>query len=185
MVELEKVNGFPAIVRDKLDIINYIKDLIDRSNSKLIVINSIDDKVMSEVYLALRSMQNVECYRANELRDFEVRNILANADIGITNVDFAIAETGSIVMINDNDVERLVTSLPKIHVAVVDQDKILESFVDVAEIIANAQRDRSCVVSIITGPSRTADIEHELVLGVHGPLELHVLIMGDKEDARV
>lgn len=108
------------------------------------------------------------------------KNRMANADIGITEVDYAIADTGTLVLLTDKNQPRSVSLLPPIHVAIVRPENLVRNIKDLFIILKsrlqNSEDITSCM-TFITGPSRTADIELSLTLGVHGPKELYVLIL--------
>ncbi len=91
----------------------------------------------------------------------------ATADIGISGVEFGIAETGSVCQDGYAVESRLVSTLPPIHVAFLDSGLIVPGIIEAFEIISQVF-DRG-YISFITGPSRTADIERVLTIGVHGP----------------
>lgn len=108
------------------------------------------------------------------------KNRMANADIGITEVDYAIADTGTLVLLTDKNQPRSVSLLPPIHVAIVRPANLVRNIKDLFIILKsrlqNSEDITSCM-TFITGPSRTADIELSLTLGVHGPKELYVVIL--------
>ena len=102
------------------------------------------------------------------------------ADAGISGVDAAIAATGSLVVSTGPGKGRLPTLLPPLHVALLRQEQLLPGLEDwVAQQRADglAQLGARSNYCIITGPSRTADIEKNLVLGVHGPGVLKVIVI--------
>ncbi len=100
-------------------------------------------------------------------------------DVGITWASFAIAETGSLVEFATNDAFRLVSALPLVHIGVFQAADIIESLSEAAAPIRNFYEHNplNATVSFISGPSRTADIEMRLILGVHGPAETHAIIV--------
>jgi L-lactate utilization protein LutC len=102
-----------------------------------------------------------------------------DADIGITGVDYAIAETGTCVVSASNEVGRLVSLAPPIYLAVVDKGQVLPSLDELFTIQKKDFVDGSAnsYTSLISGPSRSADIESTLVTGVHGPGEVHLLLV--------
>jgi L-lactate dehydrogenase complex protein LldG len=114
--------------------------------------------------------------RPGDLASSERRAELATATIGVTGAIAALAETGSIVLASAPGRGRLASLLPLIHVAVVRTDALVESL---AVLVARDPRlfARSTNVVCITGPSRTADIEHTLSRGVHGPRDVHVIFV--------
>jgi L-lactate dehydrogenase complex protein LldG len=101
---------------------------------------------------------------------------LADLTVGLTGAHAAIAESGSIVLASGPGRGRLASLLTPLHIAILRRDRILRTLEDVF-----SQRPElptmgsNCV--IITGPSRTADIEMTLSRGVHGPREIHVIIV--------
>ena len=96
-------------------------------------------------------------------------------DVGITNAQAAIAETGTLVLDSSCERNRLVSVVPPVHIAIVAASRI---YATLADVLAMLQRDKevSPAITFITGPSRTADIELTLTIGVHGPKELYVII---------
>ena len=102
------------------------------------------------------------------------------ADLGITGVDYAIAETGTCVLIPRKGLSRVVSLLPPVHVAVVERGQVLPSL---DELFTLRRREflhdnLGSYMNLITGPSRSADIEYTLVTGVHGPGEVHMVLIG-------
>ena len=97
------------------------------------------------------------------------------ADAGVSGVDHLIAETGSVVLLSRPDQPRSLSLLPPLHVAVAERSQIIPDLFDLFE-LQQAARPPSCL-SLITGPSKTGDIELRLVTGVHGPGEIHVVLI--------
>jgi len=104
------------------------------------------------------------------------REALAKADVGITSADYALADTGSIVMLSRSGESRLISLLPPCHIAVIPVSRLLSGLDELLERLPDPLRESSAM-AIITGPSRTADIELRLVRGVHGPGEIHVVLI--------
>jgi L-lactate utilization protein LutC len=104
------------------------------------------------------------------------RERLFAADLGLSDAQAGIAETGSLVLDSRAERHRLVSLVPPVHVAVLRAESIAD---DLGSALAGLGRgaELASAVTLITGPSRTADIELELVIGVHGPRELHVLVL--------
>jgi L-lactate dehydrogenase complex protein LldG len=110
------------------------------------------------------------------------REAAALADIGVTGVDWALAETGTLVLVSGRGRPRSTSLLPATHVAVFDRGCLLESLEQVGTMLealhADPARSMSgAVINFITGPSRTADIELTLTRGVHGPKEVHAIFV--------
>lgn len=102
------------------------------------------------------------------------------ADVGITDVHAALAETGTLVCCSDTGHSRGLSLVPSVHLAIVRKSDILPDMFDYwarMKGIPNHQLPSS--IAFITGPSKTADIEGELIKGVHGPREVHILLVQD------
>jgi L-lactate dehydrogenase complex protein LldG len=106
----------------------------------------------------------------------ELRNLCSTADFGITGADYAIADTGSLVMLSSANEARMISLLPPVHIAVLARDRILANLDELFLKLPDPGRLTSSMV-LITGPSRTADIEQILIRRVHGPGDLHVIIV--------
>jgi L-lactate dehydrogenase complex protein LldG len=106
----------------------------------------------------------------------ELRDACARCAVGITSAAWALADTGTVVMIASAEEPRLVSLLPPVHVAVLPVNKLLTGLDELLTLIPAPDRLSSSMV-LITGPSRTADIEQILVRGVHGPGEIHVVLV--------
>lgn len=106
------------------------------------------------------------------------RDAIASTEVGITSADYALADTGSLVIFTESNESRLLSLLPPCHIAVIESSRIVASLDDVFRLrpLPGAE---SSAMTIITGPSRTADIEMRLVRGVHGPGEIHVIVIED------
>jgi len=113
-----------------------------------------------------------------ELITEDFRHLAPTARAGITGVNFAMADTGTLALESTAEDIRLATTLPEIQFALLDPEKILaDSLEAVAPLRQFHQRDARNYIVYITGPSRTADIERVLTIGVHGPKELHILLV--------
>ncbi len=113
----------------------------------------------------------------DEMR-MEMLTLCAEAQVGLTGADAAAATTGTLIFTTGAGKGRLPTVLAPVHIAVITLDQILPRF----ESWVAAQRERglplreSANFCLITGPSRTGDIEMEMVLGVHGPGIIQVIV---------
>jgi L-lactate dehydrogenase complex protein LldG len=105
----------------------------------------------------------------------ELQDLCATADFGITSADYALADTGTLVMLASPREARLISLLPPAHIAVVPSSRILTGLDELFSILPRPAEQTSSMV-LITGPSRTADIEQILVRGVHGPGKISVII---------
>jgi L-lactate utilization protein LutC len=109
------------------------------------------------------------------LEDF--REVAGGADIGLTTAEWAVAETGSLVLTGGPGRGRTVALLPPIHVAVVPVERVLSTVSEAIEKYTGAE-GLPANVCFHTGPSRSGDIEMSLTIGMHGPGEVRVVLVG-------
>ena len=110
----------------------------------------------------------------------DVKDRVAKACMGVTSADYCVADSATLVLKTRSDQARSVSLLPTVHVAVIEMNQILA---DLKELYVMLQKDlqkgdglTNCL-TMITGPSKTADIEATLVHGVHGPKNLHIFVI--------
>ena len=108
---------------------------------------------------------------------FEVtRQLAADSLVGISEVGYALTDTGSLVTDQTAIQQRLVSTLSSIHIAIIGTDRILDGKPAVFQKI---NPSNSKYIAFITGPSRTADIERVLTIGVHGPKRLVIIFVDE------
>jgi L-lactate utilization protein LutC len=96
-------------------------------------------------------------------------------DIGISQAQAGIAETGTLLLDSSRERHRLVSLVPPVHIAILDASQIVATLGEALTLLRGDEQV-SPIVTLVTGPSRTADIELTLAIGVHGPQELYVVI---------
>jgi len=108
--------------------------------------------------------------------------VCGRADLGIVTADYGIAATGTLVHLDTGDADRLAWTLPPVCVCFLRERTIVAEADDLVEVMSGhlrpGRKPGFAQVSFVTGPSRTADIEAELTLGVHGPGRLIILLYG-------
>ena len=109
-----------------------------------------------------------------EVETFKER-LFTSIDAGITSTEGAVADTGAVILWPTPEEPRLLSLVPPVHIAVVDADRIYGSFAEAME-AGNWTAGMPTNALLISGPSKTADIEFTLVFGVHGPKEMVVII---------
>ena len=108
----------------------------------------------------------------------ERRQRLLACDVGITSCDWAIAETGTLVMCSRPGQERLASLIAPMHVAIVERQQIVPDLIDVFRQLDERGHDQlPSNLTLITGPSKTGDIELQLTTGVHGPGKWRVIVI--------
>jgi L-lactate dehydrogenase complex protein LldG len=98
---------------------------------------------------------------------------------GVTVEDYGVAETGTLLSESGRAERRLASTLPPLHIAILPVPRILASM---AEALSRFQLQGGSFITAITGPSRTADIERVLTIGVHGPRRLLIVLAREWED---
>jgi L-lactate dehydrogenase complex protein LldG len=163
---VEAVDGHCAIVQGDDGIARALTQIINAFPQRHIAIS---DNPEVERLLQLTDLEIEELGVAPNARD------IFRFDVGISTVQAAIAETGTLVLDSTFERHRLVSLVPPVHIAIVRASQIYRSL---SEVLALIRKDKeiSPAVTFITGPSRTADIELTLAIGVHGPQELYVIV---------
>lgn len=156
----------------------YIEKTALERKAKMVV--GADNEIVEGIGLRKRLDANSIRY-VTEASDEEFRPIAIEAGIGVSGVDYALADTGTLVLLAGKGQARSISLLPPVHIAIVKPDQIVSGLDDVFELLRfeKGVSDLGSSVTFITGASRTADIELTLVVGVHGPQELHVVMIGN------
>ncbi|MBO8164176.1 MAG: lactate utilization protein C [Brevibacillus sp.] len=121
-------------------------------------------------------VQHAMCPHAEEGEGF--RSVAAAADLGITTADLGVAETGTVVLFNGGQRGRVASLLPPHYLIVLHETRIVPSLAEVmTQIGRRAAEGLPACINLITGPSRTGDIEGDLAFGVHGPGQVQVILL--------
>jgi L-lactate dehydrogenase complex protein LldG len=110
-------------------------------------------------------------------RDVDPAEIVAGRsedEVGVSRAAFGLADTGSVVLAAGPEEPRARSLLPPVHVTILEAERILPGLADLFRELGG---ELPSALAIVTGPSRTADIEQKLVIGVHGPGEVHIVIL--------
>ena len=124
----------------------------------------------------------------NERLADEYKQVLMGASFGITSADYALADTGTVALISGGEQHRLISLLPPVHICLLDPRRIfasLNELLDHLHVEYEAQGTLPRALTCITGPSRTADIEQTITMGVHGPRTLQVIVYAPAESEAV
>ncbi len=108
----------------------------------------------------------------------EARPTSGHDRLGITGSFCAIAETGTLVFTSGADTPTASALLPDTHVAVVRADRVVAGMEEAFALVRTAHGGMPRAMNMISGPSRTGDIEQTIVLGAHGPFRVHLLLLG-------
>ena len=186
---IEKASLVSARVFRVKDLSSALDKAIELCKSKLPCDSQENPDPMSEEKLRIMAAPNLDeadftrfanlCRESGDIRLIR-ENLRAHPggiNMGVTRVDFGIAETGTLVLNSDSEETRLSTMLCETHVAILEESKIRETALSMADELNDLVKHPSSYTAFITGASRTADIERVLALGVHGPLELIILLV--------
>jgi L-lactate dehydrogenase complex protein LldG len=102
-------------------------------------------------------------------------------DAAVSRALYALADTGSVVLAASPEEPRARSLLPEVHVSLLAEERILPGLAELFEALGG---ELPSALAIVTGPSRSGDIEQQLVVGVHGPGEVHVVLTRAAEENR-
>jgi len=166
----ESVNAEVYRFKDKHEAIKFILAFLEEGNFKSSdfnwlnnsFLNDSDKRYISEKFPGI---------------NFEVSlQSATQAKVGISEIEWAIANSGTLVHDATSFDSRIISMLPEVHIAIVSTSKLLE---DLASLLNRFHPQKAHYLAFITGPSRTADIERVLTIGVHGPERLIIVFVDD------
>lgn len=163
---LALVGGISSVVESIPDAAEEVRKVIEAVGAGRVAVS--DSELVTEL---VSDRPGVEITR-NAPAEF-----LFGCDLGITSAQWAIAETGTLVLESDRESHRLTSLVPPVHLCLLPASRIRQTL---GEILETVSAELSRTVTFITGASRTSDIELTLAIGVHGPRELHVIVIGDR-----
>jgi L-lactate utilization protein LutC len=172
--ELEALGGHGKRVESPEEAREYVLSLARDRGAELLIRWDVEELEELGADAPLEEA-GVEVVVWRDLDDF--REVAARADIGLSTAEWAIADTASLVLTSGPGKGRTVTLLPPTYVAVVAAEKVLRTVPEAIEKYAGAEGLPANVV-FHTGPSRSGDIEMEIFVGMHGPGDVHVVLVG-------
>lgn len=176
--ENEKVGGNVAHVNSREDVTAYLQSLLATGDESSVSIS--DGFLIEELRLREWLEHRTEVVTWAETTSIEAyKRKLLQCGIGVTCADYALADTGTVVLLSGREHHRLASLLPPVHVCLLPTERIFPNLASLLDHISDATYSRERpphALTCITGPSRTADIEQTITTGVHGPKALHVLL---------
>jgi L-lactate dehydrogenase complex protein LldG len=172
--ELEMLGGHGKRAENLEGAREYILSLAQERGAKRLIRWDVEELEELGVDEPLREA-GVEVALWRDLEDF--REVAATADIGLSTAEWAIADTGSLVLTSGPGKGRTVTLLPPTYVAVLPAERVLRTVPEAIEKYAG-EGELPANVVFHTGPSRSGDIEMEIFVGMHGPGDVHVVLVG-------
>jgi L-lactate utilization protein LutC len=180
--EFTAAGGCPQVVADAAAAVAAVRDIVAARGARRVLLGR--GPVVDPLGLAptLRA-GGVDVAAVDGLAADDCRDAFFAADVGVSGVDYLVAETGSLALFSHPGQPRSLSLLPPVHVAVAARHQILPDLFDLFAAQRRAEGEGlPASLSIVTGPSKTGDIELRLVTGVHGPGEVHVVLI-DGPDA--
>jgi L-lactate dehydrogenase complex protein LldG len=172
---LAAAGGQPHVVHDRQAAVSRILDLTRAAAPQRVLLARGTFLESLELFGPLQA-SGVEVIQVDNLPADTRKDQLFKADLAITGVDYLIAETGTVVVMAKSNEPRSLSLLAPIHIAVAERAQMLPDLFDLFEKEPGQSGLPSCI-SLITGPSKTGDIEMRLVTGVHGPGSVHVVLV--------
>jgi len=159
---LEKVNGSVHLCASETELYAELSSFLGSFQKELIVCNEKDLKAKLD---------------QNKIPFTSTDHLPHDLSVGITSCEFLIAHTGSVMVSSALGSGRRLFVFPEIHVVIADKNQIVPYLEEAYSAIREKYpKQLPSQISLLTGPSRTADIEKTLVMGAHGPREFHVFI---------
>jgi len=159
--ELEAISGQLILCENDLDVYKKLETFLLNKGIKTLFCR---DKSISS------ALENTKIAFTNNEAEF------VEMEAGITNCEFLIARTGSVLVSSASESGRQLNVFPPIHIVIANASQLVEYPEDALVAVQKKYKNLPSIISTITGPSRTADIEKTLVLGAHGPKEFIVFL---------
>jgi len=172
----EALAGSVYLVADEAGVVPVIADILDQIDRLSCV--ALVSATLQPALQALCQARHVKLLCAPFPQE-TLPQLIDTAQVGITHAACAVAEAGAVVEVTTNDEVRLVSTLPAAHICVLRAADIVMTLEEAAPQLEQifASHPAGCAITFISGPSRTADIEMKLILGVHGPKASHVIVV--------
>lgn len=171
-------------VQRAVDMDSTVERLSDRRDIPAAVARYLDALELSPALAAQKSHRGV-CWPefadldwAGAGLEIEAHPTAGDDRLGITGSFCAIAETGTLVVLSGAATPTATTLLPDTHVAVVRADRVVAGMEEAFALVRSARGRLPRAVNLISGPSRTGDIEQTIALGAHGPYRVHIVVLG-------
>ena len=181
--ELEEVGGKFLGILTPAEVANRIVSLAGEFGAKTVALGQGIASDMGAIGEALERA-DFRIVRVLPVADIEraaMRSRVADAELGVADADYAIASTGTLAVVSNPNRPGSLTLLPTASLVIVQIDRVMPNL---AAVLAEMGPSGVAAnrLTLITGPSRTADIEKRIVLGVHGPKSLHVIVVWPHDD---
>lgn len=185
-------------IMEREAVISQLKEKAEAVQSKVLEVNDMTDAFGYAVELTLKqkgaslaapglalqdrnALERLCSERGIAFLAENLRSRTGGIHTGFTLAEWGIAETATLIIPSSDEDTRIATMLSETHVAVVPRSRIYPSLEAIEEDLDGLMKTPQSYLAFISGASRTADIERVLAIGVHGPQELHILILEDRQ----
>jgi L-lactate dehydrogenase complex protein LldG len=183
--EFERVSGELVFCPDAFAAVDSIRVFIERGGFESVVVSQHEIcrrlSLVERLSAALSQVRFLTEYidSENPFERARLKEQIAGIPLSITGIDYLIADTGTLVTIAHPQASRQISLLPTIHMVLATSDQIRPNMGELFEEIQQKYEETlpGSALTLITGPSRTADIEKVLIKGVHGPTRLVAVIV--------
>jgi len=181
LTSLRELHVEAHIVKNEAETVDALKSVLSKPTCKSVVVAGIPTPYVGAVKAALTAVKSDFVEDLQGRAPEEAVGVLAAADAGVTWAVNGVALEGAILEVVYDDSAKLASSLPKVHIALLESSSILRDLAEamplVGGIVREAPPGRKPIISFISGPSKTGDIEMRLLYGVHGPHTVHAVIL--------
>ena len=176
---LEAETGIVYRVNNNKKALKKLKEILKEEGVKRVMAST--DDVLAPLGLPRWGKKNGVAISTH--KDFNDRDTFRDAvfdevEAGITGADFAVAESGTIVLVHDKNQARLISLAPILHIAIVPVERIVPVYERVSNAVFGSEEKSPSHLSFTTGPSMTGDIQGTLFKGMHGPRRVIVIMVG-------
>jgi L-lactate dehydrogenase complex protein LldG len=169
------------VVRNAAETTEALRAIVSKAGCRSAVVAGIPDRYAGAVKAGLAAVKAEDVEALKGLPQKDALGVLAAADAGITWAVHGVALEGALLEVVYDDSFRLASSLPIVHVALLESSSVLADLAEALPVVGGMLRDsppgKKPAISFISGPSKTGDIEMRLLYGVHGPHTVHALLL--------
>ncbi|MGH9919554.1 MAG: LutC/YkgG family protein [Nitrososphaerales archaeon] len=181
VASLEDLHVESHVVRSEAETTGALRQIFSEASTRSVVVAGIPARYTGAIIAALEGLNATFVEELQGRPTSEAVGVLADADTGVTWAVNGVALEGAILEVVYDDSLKLASSLPIVHVALLESSSILHDLAEampiVGEIVREAPPDKKPIISFISGTSKTGDIEMRLLYGVHGPHTVHAVIL--------
>ncbi len=171
----------PHVVKNEAETAEALRGIVSKAGSKSVVVAGIPARYAGAVKAGLAGLKVDYVEDLGALPQSEAVGVLAAADAGVTWAVNGVALEGALLEVVYDDSAKLASSLPIVHIAFVESFSVLRDLAEAMPLVGGVVRDappaRKPIISFISGPSKTGDIEMRLLYGVHGPHTVHAVVL--------